>query len=106
MSDAGWQTVKDVGAQVSIAFPIEMNMRHGMPPILKMQKPGHGAVAQRRTSKCTLTADFFTQMRVAMNMQRMVVNQMILDRPKGTRTYPTREIGSCRKRDTPTPAIP
>ena len=26
-----------VGAQVSIAFPIEMNMRHGIPPILKMQ---------------------------------------------------------------------
>ena len=28
--------------------------------------------------ECTMTADFFTQMRVAMNMQRMVVNQMIL----------------------------
>ena len=40
MSDAGWQEVKDVGAQVSIAFPIEMNMRHGMPPILKMQSLG------------------------------------------------------------------
>jgi hypothetical protein len=26
-----------------------------------------------------MTADFFTQMRVMMNMQRMVVNQMILD---------------------------
>ena len=26
-----------------------------------------------------MTADFFTQMRVCMNMQRMVVNQMILD---------------------------
>src|SRR4051812_3984406 len=34
MSDAAWQRVKDVGAQVSIAFPIEMNMRHGMPPIV------------------------------------------------------------------------
>jgi len=29
--------------------------------------------------ECTMTADFFTQMRVCMNMQRMVVNQMILD---------------------------
>ena len=35
-----------VGAQVSIAFPIEMNMRHGIPPILKMQELGHRAVAQ------------------------------------------------------------
>jgi predicted amidohydrolase YtcJ len=26
-----------------------------------------------------MTADFFTQMRVAMNMQRMIVNQMILE---------------------------
>src|SRR5215472_8451394 len=37
MSDLGWQGVKDAGAQVSLAVPIEMNMRHGMPPILKMQ---------------------------------------------------------------------
>src|SRR5690349_21952561 len=32
MSDTAWQRVRDVGAQVSIAFPIELNMRHGMPP--------------------------------------------------------------------------
>src|SRR6516225_4883733 len=40
MSDLGWQAVHDKGAQVSIAFPIEMNMRHGMPPILKLQSLG------------------------------------------------------------------
>mgnify|MGYP003694191645 CR=1 FL=1 len=48
MSDLGWQAVKDAGAQVSIAFPIEMNMRHGIPPILKMQSLRHGALAERR----------------------------------------------------------
>lgn len=32
MSDAAWQRVKEVGASVSIAAPIEMNMRHGLPP--------------------------------------------------------------------------
>ena len=37
-SDKGWQAVHDKGAQVSIAFPIEMNMRHGIPPIIKMQQ--------------------------------------------------------------------
>ena len=37
MSDIAWHKVKQVGAQVSIAFPIEMNMRHGIPPIIKMQ---------------------------------------------------------------------
>ena len=31
--------------------------------------------------ECTLTADFFTQMRSAMNLQRMLVNQMTLDSP-------------------------
>src|SRR5438105_5176305 len=35
MSDAAWQRVKDVGAQVSIAFPIEMNMRHGLPALVR-----------------------------------------------------------------------
>src|SRR5439155_5799700 len=40
MSDFAWQRVKEVGAQVSIAFPIEMNMRHGMPPIVRMQGMG------------------------------------------------------------------
>src|SRR5260370_13942752 len=78
MSDMGWQKVKDVGAQVSLAVPIEMNMRHGMPPILKMEslkmEPSLSVDVE-----CTLTADFFTQMRSTMNLQRALVNQMILD---------------------------
>jgi cytosine/adenosine deaminase-related metal-dependent hydrolase len=78
MSDMAWNKVKQVGAQVSIAFPIEMNMRHGIPPILKMQSLGMEPSLSVDV-ECTMTADFFTQMRVAMNMQRMVVNQMILD---------------------------
>src|SRR5262249_2422956 len=36
----------------------------------------------------TLTADFFTQMRSAMNLQRLVVNQMILDSPNGNQNLP------------------
>ncbi len=78
MSDLGWQAVKDKGAQVSIAFPIEMNMRHGMPPILKMQNLGMEPSLSSDV-EVTLTADFFTQMRSAMNLQRAIVNQMILD---------------------------
>jgi len=77
-SGTSWQKVKDVGAQVSIAFPIEMNMRHGIPPIIKMQQLGMEPSLSVDV-ECTMTADFFTQMRVAMNMQRMVVNQMILE---------------------------
>jgi cytosine/adenosine deaminase-related metal-dependent hydrolase len=78
MADTAWQKVKDVGAQVSIAFPIEMNMRHGTPPIIKMQSLGMEPSLSVDV-ECTMTADFFTQMRVAMNMQRAVVNEMILE---------------------------
>src|SRR3989454_7049892 len=78
MSDVAWQKVKDVGAQVSLAGPIEMNMRHGMPPVLKMEslniEPSLSSDVE-----VTLTADFFTQMRSTMNVQRALVNQKILD---------------------------
>src|SRR5205823_1842404 len=78
MSDLGWQAVKDHGVQVSVAFPIEMNMRHGQPPILKMQSLGMEPSLSSDV-EVTMTADFFTQMRSAMTMQRMLVNQMILE---------------------------
>src|SRR5467141_2890385 len=87
MADTAWQRVKDVGAQVSIAFPIEMNMRHGMPPILKLQSLGMEPSLSSDV-EVMMTADFFTQMRVCMNMQRMVVNQMILDSPNGNQNLP------------------
>jgi 5-methylthioadenosine/S-adenosylhomocysteine deaminase len=78
MSDFAWQKVHDVGAQVSLAVPIEMNMRHGMPPILKMQSLGMEPSLSVDV-ECTLTADFFTQMRSCMNLQRVVLSQMILN---------------------------
>ena len=78
MSDPAWNKVKQVGAQVSIAFPIEMNMRHGIPPILKMQQLGIEPSLSSDV-ETNMTACFFTQMRSAMTMQRMVVNQMILE---------------------------
>jgi 5-methylthioadenosine/S-adenosylhomocysteine deaminase len=85
-----WDAVQKVGAQVSIAFPIEMNMRHGIPPIIKMQllakKAGTPFEPSLSTDvEVTMTADFFTQMRVAMNMQREVVNQMILEQNATTK---------------------
>jgi len=86
MSDDGWKAVRDAGAQVSIAFPIEMNMRHGMPPILKMQSLGMEPSLSVDV-ECTLTADFFTQMRSCMNLQRVILNQMILDQ-----AFPPNEV--------------
>jgi cytosine/adenosine deaminase-related metal-dependent hydrolase len=61
-----------------------MNMRHGAPPIIKMQQLGMEPSLSVDV-ECTMTADFFTQMRVAMNMQRMVVNQMILEQNTTTK---------------------
>src|SRR5205809_1117282 len=95
MSDTAWQRVKDVGAQVSIAFPIEMNMRHGMPPIVRMQSLGLEPSLSTDV-EVTMTADFFTQMRVCMNMQRMVVNQMVLEQGDfyPPNQYPTPAAGT------------
>jgi len=53
-------------------------MRHGIPPIHKMQELGIEPSLSVDV-ETNLTADFFTQMRSAMTMQRMVVNQDILN---------------------------
>jgi cytosine/adenosine deaminase-related metal-dependent hydrolase len=95
MSDLGWRAVKDHGVQVSVAFPIEMNMRHGEPPIIKLQSLGMEPSLSVDV-ECTLTADFFTQMRVCMNLQRMIVNQMILEQGDFSppNQYPTPAAGT------------
>jgi len=59
ISDVGWKTTKDAGAGVSIAFPIEMSMRHGMPPVLKALELG-----------------------IQPSLQRALVNQMAIEGKK------------------------
>ena len=96
MSDMAWQKVKGAGAQVSLAVPIEMNMRHGIPPILKMESLGIEPSLSVDV-ECTLTADFFTQMRSMMNMQRVLVNQIVLDQglpPNPLNPWPTPAPGT------------
>jgi len=95
MSDLGWQGVKNAGAQVSVAFPIEMNMRHGVPPILKLQSLGMEPSLSTDV-EVTMTADFFQQLRSAMTMQRVVVNQMILEQGNFLPPFPN---------DWPKPAV-
>src|SRR5467141_2039987 len=87
MSDMSWQAVKDAGAHVSLAVPIEMNMRHGMPPILKTLSLGIQPSLSSDV-EVTMTADFFTQMRSTMNIQRALVNQMILEPQLGIVDWP------------------
>jgi cytosine/adenosine deaminase-related metal-dependent hydrolase len=77
MSDDAWQKIKEVGAGVSLAVPIEMNMRHGTPPIIKTLQT---AIAPSLSVdvEVTLTADMFTQMRSTMTLQRMFENARAL----------------------------
>lgn len=80
MSDKAWQKVRDSGAAVSLAVPIEMNMTHGTPPIIKAMQMGVKPSLSTDV-ECTLTADLFTQMRTAMALQRMFVNANKLGEP-------------------------
>src|ERR1700674_1994451 len=72
-----------------------MNMRHGIPPIIKMQSLGLEPSLSTDV-EVTMTADFFTQMRVCMNMQREVVNQMVLEQGDFSppNQYPTPAAGT------------
>jgi cytosine/adenosine deaminase-related metal-dependent hydrolase len=70
--------IADTGGGVSIASPIEMTMRHGMPPILKTLEMGIEPSLSVDV-ECTMTADFFTQLRSAMTLQRALVNQMAIE---------------------------
>ena len=77
VSDMGWKAAKEAGSHVTLAVPIEMTMRHGMPPILKALQFG---VSPSLSSdvECTMTADFFTQMRATLTLQRALVNEMAI----------------------------
>ncbi|MCV0396605.1 MAG: amidohydrolase family protein [Rhizobiaceae bacterium] len=77
MSDLAWKAAADAGSHVSLAVPIEMNMRHGMPPIQKALDLGMEPSLSSDV-ECTLTADPFTQMRSAMMLQRAFINESAL----------------------------
>ena len=84
MSDMAWKTAADVGAHVSVSSPIEMHMRHGMPPIQKILDLGMSASLSSDV-ECTMAADMFTQMRSVLTLQRMLANELALqgkDYPK------------------------
>lgn len=78
MPDQVWRAARDAGAHVSLAVPIEMHMRHGMPPMLKVQEMGMEPSLSSDV-ECTLSADFFTQMRGAITLQRALVNALALN---------------------------
>jgi 5-methylthioadenosine/S-adenosylhomocysteine deaminase len=84
MSDDGWRYAADAGAHVSLSVPIEMQMRHGNPPIQRVLDRGM-SMSLSSDVECTMTADMFTQMRSLMTLQRMHVNDKALG---GETDYP------------------
>jgi 5-methylthioadenosine/S-adenosylhomocysteine deaminase len=77
MSEQGWKYAADAGAHVSLSVPIEMQMRHGTPPIQTAIDLGM-SMSLSTDVECTMTADFFTQMRSLITLQRMFVNAKAL----------------------------
>lgn len=77
MSDDGWKYARDAGAHISLSVPIEMQMRHGTPPIQRAIDMGM-STSLSTDVECTMTADFFTQMRGLITLQRMFANEKAL----------------------------
>ena len=85
-----WKAIADTGGKVSIAPAIEMQMRHGMPPI--QTALDHGIRPSLSVDvECNMTADMFSIMRTAYTLQRALINQRAL---AGERNLPT--LVTCR----------
>ena len=78
LSDTAWRLLKDTGARISIAAPIEMAMGHGLPPI--QAALDHGIRPSLSSDvDATMAQDPFTIMRTAFTLQRL----MLLQRARG-----------------------
>src|SRR5262249_56442077 len=73
-STAQVQRVKDTGGWLSIACPIEMAMRHGMPPIQQALDVGIRPSLSSDV-ETTMAADKFTPMRSVFTFQPAPFNQ-------------------------------
>jgi len=73
-----WEIVRDRGAHVSIAILIEMQMRHGMPPL--QEALNHGILPSLSPDVDTnMTTDPFSLMRGAFCLQRALANDLAFD---------------------------
>ncbi len=74
LPDEAWRRIASSGGHVSIAGPIEMQMRHGNPPIQEALDVGirPSLSVDVETQQ---PADFFTQMHSVFTLQRMFANE-------------------------------
>ncbi len=81
---AQMKRVKDTGGWLSLAVPIEMTMRHGMPPL--QLALDHGILPSLSSDvETTMAADMFSQMRTAFTLQRADINERAI---KGEKDLP------------------
>ena len=74
----------DTGGWLSLAIPIEMAMRHGMPPL--QLALDHGIRPSLSSDvETTMAADAFSQMRAAFTLQRAELNERAI---KGEKDLP------------------
>jgi len=90
LTEAVWRMIADTGGKVSIATAIEMQMRHGMPPI--QAALDHGIRPSLSVDvETNMAADMFTVMRATFTLQRALLNERVL---AGERNLPS--LLTCR----------
>jgi len=77
LSEAAWKYIADTGGKVSIATPIEMQMRHGMPPIQTALDYGIRPSLSVDV-ETNMAADMFTVMRSTFTLHRTLLNERAL----------------------------
>ena len=77
LSETAWKLIADTGGRVSIATAIEMQMRHGMPPI--QMALDHGIRPSLSVDvETNMSADMFTVMRSTFTLHRTLINERAL----------------------------
>jgi cytosine/adenosine deaminase-related metal-dependent hydrolase len=77
LSKTAWKMIADTGGHVSIATAIEMQMRHGMPPI--QEALDHGITPSLSVDvETNMAADLFTVMRSTFLLQRALLNERVI----------------------------
>src|SRR5437899_6752067 len=77
LSEAAWKLIADTGGKVSIATAIEMQMRHGMPPI-QMALDNGIRPSLSVDVETNMSADMFTVMRSTFTLHRTLINERAL----------------------------
>ena len=77
LTENAWKIIADTGGKVSIATAIEMQMRHGMPPV--QTALDHGIRPSLSVDvETNMAADMFTVMRSTFTLQRALLNERAL----------------------------